>query len=71
MAGGDKSDQNIGDGETKLDPSNPYFIGSYDGSGNMIVFRGDNYEEWCRFIRLSLMAHRKYELIEGLMKKID
>ncbi|KMS96641.1 hypothetical protein BVRB_8g201040 [Beta vulgaris subsp. vulgaris] len=56
----------------KLDPSSPYFIGSHDGPGNVItpiVFRGDNYEEWCRSIRLSLMARRKFELVEGTISK--
>lgn len=34
-----------------------------------IVFRGDNYEEWHRSLRLSLMARRKYEFLEGMISK--
>ncbi|CAO2821567.1 unnamed protein product [Amaranthus hypochondriacus] len=68
MAGDGKS---IG-GDGKVDPSSPYFIGSQDGPRNVItpiVFQGDNYEEWCRSIRLSLMIRRKFEFFEGKISK--
>ncbi|CAO2840721.1 unnamed protein product [Amaranthus hypochondriacus] len=60
------------DPKLPFDPSNPYFISSHDGPGNVItpvIFRGDNYEELYRSMRLSLMAHRKFEFVEGTITK--
>ncbi|CAO2839672.1 unnamed protein product [Amaranthus hypochondriacus] len=51
---------------------NAFFLSSQDGPGNVItpiVFRGDNYEEWSRSIRLSLMTQRKINFIEGAIPK--
>ncbi|CAO2825105.1 unnamed protein product [Amaranthus hypochondriacus] len=72
MAGDDDSSNPLNTGEIKGDPSNPYYISSHDGPGNVItpiIFRGDNYEEWTRSIRLSLMARRKFEFVKGTIKK--
>ena len=73
MANDNTRDNNSGGtGASKIDTSSPYFIGSQDGPENVItpiVFRGDNYEEWCHSIRLSLMARRKYEFLEGKITK--
>lgn len=61
--------------EMKFNPLNPLFLGSHDGPRNVItpiIFRGNYYEEWSRSIRLSLMARRKYEFLEGkIIKPID
>lgn len=34
-----------------------------------MVFRGDNYEEWARSIRLSLRARRKFGFVEGTIPR--
>lgn len=64
-----------GDDDTKtqkIDHTSPYYLGSGDGPGiviSTVIFRGDNYEEWSRSIRLSLMSRRKFEFIDGSIKK--
>lgn len=66
------SETNILNTSKAIDSSNPYYIGSYDGPGNVITpifFRGNNYEEWRRSVLLSLMARRKYEFVEGTITK--
>ncbi|KAJ9548782.1 LOW QUALITY PROTEIN: hypothetical protein OSB04_021325 [Centaurea solstitialis] len=74
MAGDDAEKSGSGDASKipKIDPTSPYFLGSQDNPGNTItnvVFRGDNYEEWSRSIRLSLRARRKFGFIDGSISK--
>lgn len=68
MAGGEASSSKHINGESKVDLSSLYFIGSQDGPGKvitLIIFRGDNYDELYRSIRLSLMARRKFDFLKG------
>ncbi|XP_026395722.1 uncharacterized protein LOC113290326 [Papaver somniferum] len=49
-----------------------YHLGSSDGPGTIItpiVMRGNNYDEWARAIRRSLIAKRKYGFIDGTIKR--
>lgn len=59
-------------GPSKIDFTSPYYFGSQDNPGNLItpvIFRGDNYEEWSRSVRLSLMARRKFAFLDGTIEK--
>ncbi|CAO2827126.1 unnamed protein product [Amaranthus hypochondriacus] len=72
MEGDDNSSKQSGGGDTTSDSFNPYFLASNAGPENVItpiVFHGNNYEEWCRSIRLSLIARRKFEFLEGTIPK--
>ncbi|XP_026378738.1 uncharacterized protein LOC113273194 [Papaver somniferum] len=49
-----------------------YHLGSSDGPGTIItpiVLRGNNYDEWSRAIRRSLIAKRKFGFIDGTIKR--
>ncbi|GAA0184361.1 hypothetical protein LIER_31649 [Lithospermum erythrorhizon] len=56
----------------RLDPSSPYYLSSNDNPGNIICLvklTGHNYEEWSRFMKLSLRGRRKYGFIDGSLAK--
>lgn len=56
----------------RIDPHSPYYLGSSDNPGTTItniVFRGDNYEEWARSMRLSLQGKHKFGFIDGTITK--
>ncbi|XP_070046874.1 uncharacterized protein [Nicotiana tomentosiformis] len=63
-----------GDETNKQKTISPYDITSNDNSGILIThmaLKGENYDERTRFIRTALRARKKFEFIDGIMRRPD
>ncbi|XP_074305065.1 uncharacterized protein LOC141639995 [Silene latifolia] len=56
----------------KIDPLSPFSLANQEGPGQTIThikLRPDNYEEWCRSMRMSLKSRRKFGFCDGTITK--
>ncbi|XP_074298736.1 uncharacterized protein LOC141629665 [Silene latifolia] len=56
----------------KIDPLSPFFLGSHDIFGikiSQVQLTSNNYEDWCRSMRMSLKSRRKFGFCDGTISK--
>lgn len=64
----------IGDGQTQRKTISPCDITSLDNPGlsiTQVQLIGNNYDEWGRSFRTALRARKKFDLIDGTIKRPD
>ncbi|XP_074315329.1 uncharacterized protein LOC141651520 [Silene latifolia] len=69
---GDDTDTNPPVVFPRIDPSNPYYLGSQDGPGakiSNIELRHDNYDVWHMSMKMSLKSRRKFGFVDGTIEK--